>query len=100
MEGRKKEWRLIRAVLPSLAASAVFLGAGGVDGVECSHSRARRLSMIDCVLLIIGAYLHYRDLSSYFCNYSERVEKKVQKRGKKLLTDTRMFSTLHYAYYI
>ena len=26
---------MIGAVLPSLAASAVFLGAGGVDGVEC-----------------------------------------------------------------
>jgi len=35
VEGKKKEWRLIKAVLPSLAAPAVFLGVGGVDGVEC-----------------------------------------------------------------
>ena len=82
MEGRKKEWRLIRAVLPSLAAPAVFLGVGGVDGVECLHSQARRLSMIDCVLLIIVAYLHNRIMSSIFCNYFRAREKKCENAKK------------------
>lgn len=69
VEGKRKEWRLIRAVLPSLAAPAVSLGVGGVDGVECLHSLARRLSMIDCVLLIDILYLHTRIMSSFFCNF-------------------------------
>ena len=82
MEGRKKEWILIRAVLPSLAAPAVSLGVGGVDGVECLHSPARRLSMIDCVLLIDTLYLHNRMMSSIFCNYFRAREKKYENAEK------------------
>lgn len=82
MEGKRKEWRLIRVVLPSLAAPAVFLGVGGVDGVECLHSPARRLSMIDCVLLIDILYLHTRIMSSIFCNFFPGAKKKLKTRKK------------------
>ena len=82
VEGKKKEWRLIRAVLPSLAAPAVSLGVGGVDGVECLHSPARRLSMIDCVLLIDILYLHYRQLSSVFYNFFRASQRKCKNRKK------------------
>ena len=77
MEGKRKEWRLIRAVLPSLAAPAVSLGVGGVDGVECLHSRARRLSKT-IVLLTIGVYLHSRIMSSFFCKFFLLCEKKFK----------------------
>lgn len=94
MEGRKKEWRLIRAVLPSLAAPAVSLGVGGLDGVECLHSPARLFSK---TIASYDIYCTYAIVicQAFFAIFSGH-EKKVQKRGKKLLTYIRMFSTLHH----
>jgi hypothetical protein len=81
MEGRRKEWRLIRAVLPSLAASAVFLGVGGVDGVECVALSGPSV-VNERYDLIYVLYLHYRYLSSVFYNFFGRVEKKCENAEK------------------
>ena len=84
MEGKRKEWRLIRAVLPSLAAPAVSLGVGGVDGVECVTLSGPSVVKDHCVLRYIDCTYTIVICQAFFAIFSGH-EKKSAKSQKKVV---------------